>query len=177
MAAISLSFRRFPGSLSEQFLCRFHSPPLATREPGKCSVLSGHMATSYKTGTLLQGKMEEWVLSRQLAASGTSFSNYSNPSCGSRSEPHTCTIVLLLCHLLVHRPNEQITTESLLCARHDAFYLCSVRSCSQTKRLAGLLEGEDHGLCFLFSLTTVSLTELGTELALHQSWLILEPSQ
>lgn len=60
-------------------------------------------------------------------------------------------------------------TEPLLCARHDAFYIFTVKCCSQTKRLAGSLRASVMAYDSLSpSQQTVPSTGLGTWQALDK---------
>lgn len=58
-------------------------------------------------------------------------------------------------------------TEPLLCARHNAFYVFTVKCCFPTQRLAWLLESSPR-LVPLFFLLTVSFTGLGPGQALDK---------
>lgn len=112
------------------------------------------MATSNKIGALLQGKMEGLILSRQLAASGTSLFQGLQRILWFLEwapHPHNC----LLCHLLIHWSTEQIMPEPLLCARHNAFYMFTEVLLSNYE-VSWLLRSKNHGLCFFFSLQHLS---------------------
>lgn len=106
-----------------------------------------------KWGLCYQKKMEELILSRQLAASGTSLFQLLQPILWFLEWAPHCTIVLLLCHLLIHWPYGQTTTEPLLCARHHG-----CEALLSNWEVSWLLESRGHGL--FLSLTKVSFTLL-----------------